>query len=443
MKFGNRRKLNPTTTFYLNLCLVISLVVVGIYLGIYLRNNRLLLDSVKQQAQSYFDLIVRVRRWNSASGGVYVEKKKGVISNQYLREMGIEPDVVTRDGRVLTLRNHALMTKEISNIFSEHNGVQFHITSLQLVNEENAPDAFERRALKKFETGETEYSAIENGAAGPLFRYMAPLLVEQSCQICHFKFNYSVGDIRGGISVSIPFKKVEKDLALNRLAIIGLSLLTLVLLLGSAFLMLNQLVSKIESAQQALREASLTDELTGLRNRRFLMSRFEEEIKRSRRDGALLGFLMMDLDHFKGINDSCGHPFGDLVLTTVAKAISEVLREYDIAARYGGEEFVVVVSVDTTQDLIELAERIRRDIELLHIQDKNACTRVTISIGAAILEDSDTSETMLKRADNALYQAKNEGRNKTIVAAQPRGAAVKPAAPHESLGSGSTERRAR
>ena len=143
MKFGSRRKVNPTTTFYLNLCLVISLVVVGIYLGIYLRNNRLLLDSVKQQAQSYFDLIVRVRRWNSRSGGIYVEKKDGVVSNPYLRDMGIDPDVIARDGRVFTLRNPALMTKEISNIFSEHNGVQFHITSLQLVNKENAPDAFE------------------------------------------------------------------------------------------------------------------------------------------------------------------------------------------------------------------------------------------------------------------------------------------------------------
>ena len=248
-----------------------------------------------------------------------------------------------------------------------------------------------------------------------MFRYLAPLRVEQSCQKCHFKFNYRVGDIRGGISVSIPIKAVVKDIALNRLAIIGLSVLTLVLLLGSAFLMLNQLVSKIDSAQDALREASITDELTGLRNRRFLLSRLEEEINRSRRNGNLLGFMMMDLDHFKGINDSCGHPFGDLVLSTVAKAISDVLREYDIAARYGGEEFAVVVSINTQQDLVALAERIRQNIEQLHIQDKTACIRVTTSIGVTALEDIDTSEIMLKRADNALYQAKAEGRNRTVL----------------------------
>jgi diguanylate cyclase (GGDEF)-like protein len=415
MKLPIQRKMDPTTTFYLKLCLVISLVVVAIYLAGYLRDSRLLLDSVKQQAQSYFDLIVRVRRWNAAFGGVYVEKKDGVISNPYLREMGIEPDVITRDGRVLTLRNPALMTREISNIFREQSGVQFHITSLQLVNKGNAPDPFEQRALKKFEAGESEYWAIESGSAGPLFRYMAPLLVEQSCQNCHSRFHYRVGDVRGGLSVSIPFKKVERDLALNRLAIVALSLSTLVLLLGSAFLMLNQLAAKIASAQDALREASITDELTGLRNRRYLMSRFDEEIQRSRRDGSLLGLLMMDLDHFKEVNDSCGHPFGDLVLTTVAKAISGMLREYDIAARYGGEEFTVVVSVNSKQELFALAERIRQSIEQLEIQDKNACTRVTTSIGVAALEESDTSETMLKRADNALYQAKKEGRNRTCV----------------------------
>lgn len=415
MKFRNRRRLNPTTVFYLNLSLLISLVVVAIYLGFYLRNNRLLLESVKQQARSYFDLIVRVRHWNAAYGGVYVEKKDGVVSNRYLAAMGIEPDVIARDGRVFTLRNPALMTKETSQILSEHNGVKFHITSLQLVNKENAPDAFELRALKKFETGETEYSAIESAAAGPLFRYMAPIKFEQSCQKCHFKLNYRIGDVRGGISVSIPFKGVEQELALNRLTIIALSLMTLVLLLGSAYLMLNQLVTKIEVAQQALREESITDELTGLRNRRYLMSRLHEEVCRSRRDGIILGFLMMDIDHFKEVNDACGHPFGDLVIAAVAKAISEVLREYDIAARYGGEEFAVVVSVKSKEELVALAERIRCNIEQLCIQDKKACMRVTISIGATPLEVCDTSETMLVRADKALYQAKDEGRNRTVL----------------------------
>lgn len=405
---------NPTTSFYLNLCLVISLVVVGIYLGIYLRNQRLLMDSVKRQAQSYFDLIVKVRSWNSAAGGVYVARKDQTKSSPYLRGMGVEPDVFTGDGRVFTLRNHVLMTKEISNISCKDSGVRFHITSLKLVNQENAPDAFERRALERFEKGEIEYSAIERDRSGPIYRYMAPLRFEQSCQKCHYDMNYRMGDIRGGISVSIPFESIEKELELNRLTIAVFSVLTLVLLLGSTFLMLKQLMAQIDSAQKALREMSVTDELTGLHNRRHLITRLEEEITRSRRNGTALGLLMMDLDHFKGINDSCGHPFGDLVLTAVAETISRMLRDYDIAARYGGEEFAVVLPVHSGGDLMVLAERIRQSIELLRIEDKDLCAQVTVSIGAALLDDRDTLESMLKRADNALYEAKKAGRNRTV-----------------------------
>jgi diguanylate cyclase (GGDEF)-like protein len=414
MKLPFLRKMNPATMFYLNLCLVISLVIVAIYLGIYLRNNRLLMDSVKQQAASYLDLIVRVRRWNAGFGGIYVEKKNGVETNRYLREVGSEPDVVATDGRVFTLRNPALMTKEISKIFSEHSGIHFHITSRQLLNKENAPDLFEQRALKSFEVGNQEFWEIERGPAGPSFRYMAPLMVEQSCQKCHFRFNYKVGDVRGGISVSIPFNKIENELVVNRQVIIGLSILSLALLLGSSYLMLNQMSAKIEAANRAVREASITDELTGLRNRRFLMTRFNEEFDRARRNGGALGLLMLDLDHFKVINDTYGHPFGDLVLKRVAQTLAEVVRDYDIAGRYGGEEFAVVVPGSSSSDMLLLAERIRQRIEQTEIQDNTASARMTISAGVAALVDDDTVETLLKRADKALYQAKHEGRNRTV-----------------------------
>ncbi|MBC7963277.1 MAG: diguanylate cyclase [Steroidobacteraceae bacterium] len=409
------RKFKPIAMFYLNLSLVISLVVVAIYLGIYMRNNRLLIESVRQQAVSCFDLIVKVRRWNVDYDGIYVVKKPGMESNRFLHEVGIEPDIATTDGRIFTLRNHAIMTSEISRILREYNGVQFRITSRQLLNKDNAPDGFELKALKKFDQGEPEFWAIETGTDGPLYRYMAPLVMEHSCQKCHSGFGYKVGDIRGGISVSIPFDKIAREMTLNRRVIIGLSVLTLALLLGSSYIMLNQLIGKIDSAQRALHEASISDELTGLRNRRFLMSRFNEEFERARRHNTPLGFLMMDLDHFKKINDSFGHPFGDLVLKGVAGIISGAMREYDVAARYGGEEFAVLVPETKRQDLVALAERIREQLENQDISDANSTVRVTVSIGVTSLDDNDTPETLLKRADNALYQAKNEGRNRTVL----------------------------
>ncbi|NTW99340.1 MAG: diguanylate cyclase [Geobacteraceae bacterium] len=407
--------MDHTTRFYRNLSLMIALVIVSIYLGLYLRSSQLLLDSVKQQAASYFDLIVRVRRWNANYGGVYVEKKPSDATNPYLREVGIEPDVVALDGRIFTLRNPALMTKEISHGFSELNGIQFHITSQKLLNGENAPDPFELRALKKFEGGEREFWEIESGASGRRFRYMAPLLVEQPCLECHFKFGYKVGDIRGGISVSIPFAPIQHEMDVNRTAIIALSVLTLVILLGSTYLMFTQLLTQIKDAQHALQEASITDELTGLRNRRYLMLRYHEEFERARRLGSQLGFFMMDLDHFKGVNDSCGHPFGDLVLKSVGRAIAETVREYDIAGRYGGEEFAVIVSGMSGTDMMLLAERIRETVAALHISDLQTCICVTVSIGVAALEAEDTTEMLLKRADAALYRAKREGRNRTVL----------------------------
>jgi diguanylate cyclase len=179
--------------------------------------------------------------------------------------------------------------------------------------------------------------------------------------------------------------------------------------------MLNQLMAKIDFAQRALLEASITDELTGLRNRRFLMARLLEEFERARRHGTNLGFLMIDLDHFKGINDNYGHPTGDLVLKSVAMALADMLREYDVAGRYGGEEFSVVSPGIGTLDLLALAERIRQRIEQLEIHDQYIAPRVTVSIGVAAMIDGDTVETVLARADNALYQAKRDGRNRTVL----------------------------
>jgi diguanylate cyclase (GGDEF)-like protein len=415
MKFRTKRKINPLALFYLKISLVISLVILAVYFGIYLRNNRLLLDSLRQQAASYYDLIVRVRRWSADYGGVYVEKKVGMTANVYLREVGVEPERETVDGSILLLKNPALITREISKVLSDVNKIEFHITSLQLLNNENAPDAFEQRALKKFVDGANEFWELERRDSGPVFRYMAPLLFEQYCNKCHSKFNYNLGDIRGGISVTIPFVQTEEEMALNRFWIVGLSLLTLALLLGPTYVMLNHLDNKLDAAQQALLEASIRDELTGLHNRRYLMSRLNEEFERARRHGTALGLLMIDVDHFKVVNDNFGHLVGDEVLRSIAQTLAGMLREYDVGGRYGGEEFAVLLVETTPADMVKLAERIREKIEQLADHGNTTGIHVTISIGLAVLNDDDTTETLLQRADMALYQAKEAGRNRTVL----------------------------
>ena len=415
MKFRTKRKINPLALFYLKISLVISLVIVAVYFGIYLRNNRLLLESLRQQAASYYDLIVRVRHWNADYGGVYVEKRVGMSANAYLREVGVAAEKETVDGSILLLKNPALMTREISTVLSDTSKIQFHITSLQLLNKENAPDAFEQRALKRLADGAGEFWELEQRDSGAVFRYMAPLLFEQSCDQCHSKFNYNLGDIRGGISVTIPFNKTEEEIALNRLYILGLSLLTLALLLGSTYVMLNNLGDKLDAAQKALLEASIRDELTGLHNRRYLMSRLNEEFERTRRKGTALGLLMMDVDNFKVVNDKYGHPAGDEVLRSIGQTLASMLREYDVGGRYGGEEFAVVLAEMTPAEMVKLAERIREAIEQLDDHGNAIGIHVTISIGVAVLTDDDSTETLLQRADTALYRAKEMGRNRTVL----------------------------
>jgi diguanylate cyclase (GGDEF)-like protein len=179
--------------------------------------------------------------------------------------------------------------------------------------------------------------------------------------------------------------------------------------------MLNHLGKKLDAAQEALLEASIRDELTGLHNRRYLMARLNEEFERARRKGTALGLLMMDIDHFKVVNDTFGHPAGDEVLRSIAQTLASMLREYDVGGRYGGEEFAVVLAETTPADMVRLAERIREKIEQLDDHGKASGIHVTISIGVAVLNDTDTTETLLHRADSALYRAKEEGRNRTVL----------------------------
>lgn len=409
------KSLSATTTFCINLSVVISLVLAAIYLGFYLRNTELIRMTVYKQAVSYFDLIVKARKWNAAYGGVYVEKKGNVVSNPYLRQVGVEPDVPTQDGRVMTLRNPALMTREISELLGNATGTRFHITSLRPLNPHNTPDAFEQNALHRFEQGEKEANTIEQTDQGTFFRYMAPLMTDESCLRCHAGAGYKVGDVRGGISVNIPYDDILKQQAQTRIVIIALSITTVVLLLGATFLIVAAYTRKIREAQEDLRLLSITDVLTGIRNRRYAMERLEEEFHRARRAGTPLGVLMLDLDHFKSINDTHGHSVGDATLRAFAETLRANVRDYDIPARYGGEEFIVIAPNTAHADLLRLAERIKDQVAAQRVSHGSATIAVTTSIGLGTLQDSDKDvDALLGRVDKALYQAKYGGRNRIV-----------------------------
>ncbi|MCR6632533.1 MAG: GGDEF domain-containing protein [Magnetospirillum sp.] len=173
-------------------------------------------------------------------------------------------------------------------------------------------------------------------------------------------------------------------------------------------------------AERALERRASTDALTGLANREHFFRRAEGELARRTRSGAALAVLMMDVDHFKHVNDTWGHDAGDRVLTAVAEQLRPHARETDVLARTGGEEFVLLAVGATLGDAVEIGERIRAAVGALRVSADPGAIPVTISVGCTTVAPDDTAiDPALKRADHALYQAKRQGRNRVMAAPTP------------------------
>ena len=160
-------------------------------------------DLAFQTARAFFDQIVLSRAWNAGHGGVYVPVTEKIQPNPYLDDP--LRDLETNKGIKLTKINPAFMTRQIAEIAAKEKGVQFHITSLKPIRPGNKPADWERIWLESFEKGSMEQGGFVQDGSDISFRYMAPLITERSCLKCHAKQGYEVGDIRGGISVILPF----------------------------------------------------------------------------------------------------------------------------------------------------------------------------------------------------------------------------------------------
>jgi len=166
-------------------------------------------------------------------------------------------------------------------------------------------------------------------------------------------------------------------------------------------------------------QLATTDAVTGLYNRHYLTSHMETRLNFSNDQGKPLSVLMMDIDHFKAVNDTYGHAAGDKVLKEFANRIAKNIRGVDLAARYGGEEFVVMMP-ETTEDWATIiGNRLREEVkdQPFEIGNGEDPITITVSIGVATSEDTTTPQVLLERADKALYSAKEGGRNQVVVAA--------------------------
>ena len=167
-----------------------------------------------------------------------------------------------------------------------------------------------------------------------------------------------------------------------------------------------------------LTDQVLTDPLTGLGNHRFLHESFYVEFRKHMSSHQPISCLMMDLDHFKAVNDTYGHPFGDYVLTHFARIIKQSIREVDTAARYGGEEFLCILPNCDIKEAKMVAERVRTKTENYLFVKKDSKVRITVSVGTATsYRNSKTNyKQLIGLADQALYSAKHRGRNRVVQA---------------------------
>jgi two-component system, cell cycle response regulator len=190
--------------------------------------------------------------------------------------------------------------------------------------------------------------------------------------------------------------------------------------------------SRLVRMQKQFRQLAETDALTGAANRRAFMHCLQIKTEQARRHGSVVSVLMLDLDHFKRVNDTHGHATGDRVLIETVRSVQHCLRDRDMLGRLGGEEFAVVLDDTGLTQAGETAERIRRAIEAVRIQaDDGVPVPVTASIGvAAVVAQSglDTPDSLLQAADQALYVAKGSGRNRVAFARPDVGADLRLAA---------------
>ena len=170
--------------------------------------------------------------------------------------------------------------------------------------------------------------------------------------------------------------------------------------------------------RETLRHQVMHDPLTGLFNRRYLDITVKREIARLRRTKAPLGIIMMDLDHFKSFNDTYGHEAGDCLLETLGKFLANQVRQEDIACRYGGEEFVLIMPAASLDVTRKRAEEIRQGVSQMQVSYRDrVLDRITLSLGVAVFpEHGANGEDLLRAADHAMYRAKEEGRNRVLVA---------------------------
>jgi diguanylate cyclase (GGDEF)-like protein len=387
------------------------------------------INSARIQARTAFEKDVMYRRWNSMTNGVMVPVIPGVLEpNPYLSPNG--RDITTTEGVPYTKINPAYMTRLVHELGASESGVLGHITSNMPIREGNEPDPWESAALRQLESRVTdEVSSIELMNGAPYLRLIRPLSVEASCLTCHAFQGYKEGQVRGGISVSVPMAPItvslEEEQRRQGFAHVGMWAFGMVCVVATmlrlsrsmkdherdAELLRKEVAQRIE-AETLLRKSAGTDMLTRLPNRRTALENLDREISRYRRSKAVFSLLVVDVDHFKSVNDTWGHEAGDKALVSTANRLKSMVRGQDTVARWGGEEFLIILGETSVESALIVAEKLRAGIESLPVDIGTQHISLTVSIGVSEFQPNQDISYSIKIADEALYAAKQSGRNR-------------------------------
>jgi len=214
-----------------------------------------------------------------------------------------------------------------------------------------------------------------------------------------------------------PYSQILEEVN-EELGKLNLSYEQLVMELKQEKMKVEELARELKCANEKLRELAFRDGLTNLYNRRFFQELLDKELQRVERYSHSLSFMMIDIDYFKKINDTYGHPQGDVVLRSIAEVFEKTVRRPDTAARFGGEEFAIVLPETDIKGAVVLAERLRQIVEKLEITSEDKVIKFTISIGVTSYEPGKVKksrEEIVEAADRALYNSKQTGRNKLSI----------------------------
>lgn len=211
-------------------------------------------------------------------------------------------------------------------------------------------------------------------------------------------------------AVDYLFKPVEPSILLSKLKVF--------VELHHQKILIQKQMQELEEARKKLQVLAMHDALTGVYNRGTIMSALNKEIAHCNREKTPLAVALLDIDHFKRINDTYGHPAGDAVLIETTNRIKTGMRPYDLFGRYGGEEFLFVIPNVGRDKAIDIFERVRLSFSDLPFKFNGHSLLITVSVGVTVAKDNISLDTILQAADRALYKAKNGGRNQILMASE-------------------------